>query len=102
MEQHCFWDSILILIYWIDAHDLQRVQESNNKTLSFQLKSLAKLHLSLLIFFLCVYLFSEYGTCAGNEFACADGLYCVPSRWVCDDESDCYDGSDERGCSKLI
>ncbi|XP_060104212.1 SCO-spondin-like [Heteronotia binoei] len=33
--------------------------------------------------------------CAETEFACRTGERCVPSAWVCDNEDDCRDGSDE-------
>ncbi|XP_077160383.1 SCO-spondin-like isoform X2 [Paroedura picta] len=33
--------------------------------------------------------------CAETEFACHTGERCVPSAWVCDNEDDCRDGSDE-------
>ncbi|XP_064364124.1 SCO-spondin-like [Dromaius novaehollandiae] len=33
--------------------------------------------------------------CAEEEFACRASGRCVPSAWVCDNEDDCGDGSDE-------
>lgn len=33
--------------------------------------------------------------CKAYTFACANKQDCVPSRWVCDGERDCDDGSDE-------
>uniref|UniRef100_A0A8C4IN81 Low density lipoprotein receptor a n=1 Tax=Dicentrarchus labrax TaxID=13489 RepID=A0A8C4IN81_DICLA len=36
-------------------------------------------------------------TCTDNEFRCRNGQ-CVSSSFVCDDEADCDDGSDEASC----
>lgn len=33
--------------------------------------------------------------CPEAQFACRTGGRCVPSAWVCDNEDDCGDGSDE-------
>lgn len=37
-------------------------------------------------------------TCATNYFTCANKL-CIPTQYRCDDENDCGDNSDEKGCS---
>jgi hypothetical protein len=36
--------------------------------------------------------------CSDDEFACADGSACLPSNFVCDEQDDCADGSDEADC----
>ena len=38
-------------------------------------------------------------TCGSNEFTCDDG-YCVQRDYVCDNQADCPDGSDEKDCRK--
>lgn len=35
-------------------------------------------------------------TCDSNHFQCLSDGECIPNLWVCDDEEDCEDGSDER------
>ena len=40
----------------------------------------------------------ENVTCESSHEKCADGT-CIPSRWLCDGEHDCADGSDESNCS---
>ncbi|XP_070582937.1 LOW QUALITY PROTEIN: SCO-spondin-like [Erythrolamprus reginae] len=33
--------------------------------------------------------------CAESEFTCHMGGRCIPKAWICDNEDDCHDGSDE-------
>lgn len=35
-------------------------------------------------------------TCDDSHFQCLSDGECIPDVWVCDDEEDCEDGSDER------
>lgn len=41
-------------------------------------------------------------SCEGSQFQCHSDGECIPQAWVCDDEEDCDDGSDEhQQCRKL-
>ena len=58
------------------------------------------------VFFECwalAQIYSRSGNrCRSYEFECDDG-YCVDNDYRCNGEDDCYDGSDEDGCSgKLV
>lgn len=42
-------------------------------------------------------------TCDDGHFQCLSDGECIPDVWLCDDEEDCEDGSDERQhCRKCI
>lgn len=41
--------------------------------------------------------FSAPRECTESEFRC-DDQSCIPSRWICDQNNDCGDNSDERDC----
>ena len=36
--------------------------------------------------------------CREDEYRCKEGGTCIPSEWICDDEIDCSDASDEETC----
>ena len=40
-------------------------------------------------------LISVSNACPRQQFECASSKRCISHNWVCDDESDCDDGSDE-------
>lgn len=50
---------------------------------------------------MCMNGLTEVKSCGPEEFTCRgrDGE-CVPLTWMCDDNADCSDGSDEKACSK--
>ena len=36
--------------------------------------------------------------CETDQFQCKFETFCIPDRWVCDNQIDCKDGSDESEC----
>lgn len=52
--------------------------------------------------FKCSFATLARATCGGSQFQCRSDGECIPQSWVCDDEEDCDDGSDEhQQCRKL-
>jgi len=46
-------------------------------------------------------LITEQKLCGPDEFTCKSTPgECVPLTWMCDDNDDCSDRSDEKSCSK--
>ncbi|PIK43654.1 putative low-density lipoprotein receptor-related protein 4-like [Apostichopus japonicus] len=43
-------------------------------------------------------------SCSSGEFMCSDGTACITTSWsfVCDNDRDCQDGSDEQGCAAEV
>ena len=39
--------------------------------------------------------------CIDGEYWC-DSRLCIPKEWVCDNEDDCFDNSDEDVCMYLF
>ena len=38
--------------------------------------------------------------CEDDEYKCEVDLRCIPESYLCDGMVDCFDGADERDCSK--
>ena len=48
------------------------------------------------------YLDTNLNLCGEDEFKCSLSILCIPLIWVCDDEKDCTDNSDESNCKGMI
>lgn len=46
-------------------------------------------------YLLCLYSLLENKTCYENEYICPNTTQCIPKQWICDNDKDCEDGSDE-------
>lgn len=44
---------------------------------------------------------SSGSSCGEGYFTCETSRRCIVNQWLCDNERDCLDGSDEHGCGKL-
>uniref|UniRef100_A0A182PD52 Uncharacterized protein n=1 Tax=Anopheles epiroticus TaxID=199890 RepID=A0A182PD52_9DIPT len=46
---------------------------------------------------------SESKVCSSEEFTCRSGTgNCIPLGWMCDQNRDCADGSDEMSCTHSL
>lgn len=57
--------------------------------------------ISSCLFVSCSRLTDHLLECSSNQFHCHDNMKCVPNAWVCDEDKDCYDGSDELMCKEF-
>ncbi|KAG7259664.1 hypothetical protein CRUP_013117 [Coryphaenoides rupestris] len=39
-------------------------------------------------------------SCSPDKFQCKASMNCISRTWLCDDEPDCTDGSDEANCGE--
>lgn len=46
-------------------------------------------------------IFSVDSFCGTSTFRCGGNL-CIPQSWVCDDQADCPNASDEMNCRKFV
>ena len=71
----------------------------SGKTADFLYQFLNK-RCSCLLFVPLLFILIDALTCASNQFTC-NNEKCVTTRWVCDGDNDCGDGSDEINCPSL-
>lgn len=48
-----------------------------------------------------VFLPTAESTCSPDQFQCKASMHCISKLWVCDEDPDCADGSDEANCGEL-
>lgn len=48
-----------------------------------------------------VFLPAAESTCSPDQFQCKASMHCISKLWVCDEDPDCADGSDEANCGEL-
>lgn len=53
----------------------------------------------MLLFPLCLNVPAE-STCSPDQFQCKATMHCISKLWVCDEDPDCADGSDEANCGE--
>ena len=41
-------------------------------------------------------LFIAVPNCRPNQFLCRSQRKCIPARWICDNQDDCYDNQEEQ------
>lgn len=41
-------------------------------------------------------------TCSPSQFQCKTTMHCISKLWVCDEDPDCADGSDEANCGESV
>lgn len=45
-------------------------------------------------------LFKAENSCSPDHFQCKTTKHCISKLWVCDEDPDCADGSDEANCGE--
>ena len=45
-------------------------------------------------------MFKAENSCSPDHFQCKTTKHCISKLWVCDEDPDCADGSDEANCGE--